>query len=66
MPIFFDCPLMVKDILSFTNNYKKVEVKKVLTNLKHNNNIIVKDGHIILKKYNFKNILKTRQKNFQL
>ena len=58
----FDCPLMVKELFCLCNNYKKVEVKKVLTNLKHNNNIIVKDGHIILKKYNFKNILKTRQK----
>ena len=58
----FDCPLMEKELFCLCNNYKKVEVKKILTNLKFNNNIIVKEGHIILKKYNFKNILKTRQK----
>ena len=58
----FDCPLMEKELFCLCNNYKKVEVKKILTNLKLNNNIIVKEGHIILKRYNFKNILKTRQK----
>jgi len=58
----FDCPLMEKELFYLCNNYKKVEVIKIITNLKFNNNIIIKDGHIILKKYNFKNILKTRQK----
>tara|TARA_Y100000591_G_scaffold174379_1_gene150627 strand:- start:127 stop:1152 length:1026 start_codon:yes stop_codon:yes gene_type:complete len=58
----FDCPLSENELFCLCNNYKKVEVKKILTNLKINNNIIMKDGHIILKSYNFKNILKTRQK----
>ena len=58
----FDCPLMEKELFCLCNNYKKVDIKKIIRTLKFNNNIIVKDGHIILKKYNFKNILKTRQK----
>ena len=58
----FDCPLSEKELFHLCNNYKKNKIKKILTNLKFDNHVIMKDGHIVLKKYNFKNILETRQK----
>ncbi len=58
----FDCPLSEKELFYLCNNYKKNKVKKILTNLKFDNHVIMKDGHIVLKKYNFKNILETRQR----
>jgi len=58
----FDCPLSEKELFYLCDNHKKNAVNEILTELKLNNHIIMKDGHVILKKYNFKNILKTRQK----
>ena len=52
----FDCPLNEEELLYLCNNYKKNEVKKILTSLEVDNHIKINSGHIILKKYNYKNI----------
>ena len=57
----FDCPLSERELLFLCNNYKKNEVKKILTSLEFDNHIIFKSGHIILKKYNYKNIVENRR-----
>ena len=51
----FDCPLSERELLYFAIITKN-EVKEILTNLEFDNHIIIKSGHIILKKYNYKNI----------
>ena len=57
----FDCPLNEEELLYLCNNYKKNEVKKILASLEFDNHIIIKSGHIILKKYNHKNIVENRR-----
>ena len=60
----FDCPLSEKELLYFCNNYKKKEVKKILYDLEIDNHIIIKSGHIILRKHNYKNIIETKRVRF--
>ena len=57
----FDCPLSERELLYLCNNHKKNEVKEILTNLEFDKHIIINSGHIILKKYNYKDILETRR-----
>ncbi len=57
----FDCPLSERELLYLCNNHKKNEVKEILTNLEFDNHIVINSGHIILKKYNYKDILETRR-----
>ena len=57
----FDCPLSEKELLYFCNNYKKNEVKRILNSLEIDKHIIINNGHIILRKHNYNNIVETRR-----
>ena len=57
----FDCPLSEKELLHLCHNYNKNDIRKILSSLEYDNHVIIKNGHVILKKYNYKNIVETRR-----